>query len=107
MLLYLPSGRVDNKHDDLSGLSVCDTTIDDRSSRPTTTISRRLISSVMASRKVMSASTPSAIISALRPAFEKGKESGDLLFFPSQVHTHQDLGIDVGHLAPSPPLARP
>ena len=54
----------------------------------------------------MSASTPSAIISALRPAFEKGKESGDLLFFPSQVHTHQDLGIDVGHIgsptSPSP-----
>jgi hypothetical protein len=40
--------------------------------------------------------TPSAIISAIRPAFEKGKESGDLLFFPSQAHTHKDLGIDVG-----------
>jgi hypothetical protein len=42
-------------------------------------------------------STPSAIISAIRPAFDKGKASGDLLFFPSQVHTHQDkdLAIDV------------
>ncbi|KAI9450350.1 hypothetical protein F5148DRAFT_1301205 [Russula earlei] len=42
----------------------------------------------------MSASTPSTIISAIRPAFEKGKESGDLRFFPSQVFTHNDLGID-------------
>lgn len=43
-------------------------------------------------------STPSAIISAIRPAFDKGKVSGDLLFFPSQVHTHEDkdLAIDVG-----------
>ena len=43
-------------------------------------------------------STPSAIISAIRPAFDKGKVSGDLLFFPSQVHTHKDkdLAIDVG-----------
>jgi ATP adenylyltransferase len=41
-------------------------------------------------------STPSAIISAIRPAFDKGKASGDLLFFPSQVHTHEDkdLAID-------------
>ncbi|KAH9957949.1 ATP adenylyltransferase-domain-containing protein [Russula dissimulans] len=30
----------------------------------------------------------------IRPAFEKGKESGDLLFFPSQVYKHNDLGID-------------
>ena len=44
----------------------------------------------------MSASTPSAIISAIRAAFHKGKESGDLLFFPSQIHTHKDLSIDVG-----------
>jgi len=42
----------------------------------------------------MSASTPHAIISAIRPAFEKGKESGDLLFFPSEVYKHNDLGID-------------
>ncbi|KAI0254039.1 ATP adenylyltransferase-domain-containing protein [Lactifluus subvellereus] len=43
----------------------------------------------------MSASTtPSAIISLIRPAFEKGRASGDLLFFPSEVHTHRDLGID-------------
>jgi len=42
----------------------------------------------------MSASTPSAIISAIRPVFDKGKESGDLLFFPSQIHAHKDLAID-------------
>jgi len=41
-------------------------------------------------------SPPSTIVSAIRPAFEKGKASGDLLFFPSEVHTHKDLGIDVG-----------
>ena len=43
----------------------------------------------------MSASTPSAIISAIRPVFDRGKESGDLLFFPSQIHAHKDLAIDV------------
>ena len=64
-------------------------------------ISRRLISSVIVSQKLMSASTPSAIISAIRPAFEKGKASGDLLFFPSQIHTHKDLSIDVRSIQPS------
>ena len=43
----------------------------------------------------MSFATPPAIVSAIRPAFEKGKASGDLLFFSSDVHTHKDLGIDV------------
>lgn len=43
----------------------------------------------------MSFVTPPAIVSAIRPAFEKGKASGDLLFFPSEVHTYKDLGIDV------------
>ena len=43
----------------------------------------------------MSFATPPAIVSAIRPAFEKGKASGDLLFFPSEVHTYKDLGIDV------------
>ena len=46
--------------------------------------------------KTMSFATAPAIVSAIRPAFEKGKASGDLLFFPSEVHTHSDLGIDVG-----------
>ncbi|KAI0270762.1 hypothetical protein BGY98DRAFT_1091270 [Russula aff. rugulosa BPL654] len=33
----------------------------------------------------------------IRPAFDKGKASGDLLFFPSQIHTHKDkdLAIDL------------
>ena len=70
--------------------------------------SRRLVSGVVASRsrKIMSASTPSTIISTIWSAFEKGKASGDLLFFPPQIHTH-DLysGIDVGskQLSPLPP----
>ncbi|KAI0305733.1 hypothetical protein B0F90DRAFT_1098460 [Multifurca ochricompacta] len=42
----------------------------------------------------MSASTPSAIIAVIQSAFERGKASGDLLFFPSEVHIHRDLGID-------------
>ena len=74
------------------------------------TISRRLISSLSTSRKVMSASTlstPSAIISAIRPAFDKGIASGDLLFFPSQVHTHKDkeLAIDVSQTRKNPRLS--
>ncbi|KAH9176350.1 hypothetical protein EDB89DRAFT_2126767 [Lactarius sanguifluus] len=52
------------------------------------------------------------IVSAIRPAFEKGKASGDLLFFPSEVHTHKDLGIDFEiRLCPAllqkPPLPTP
>jgi len=65
------------------------------------TISRRWIWGIAGLRnKTMSSATattsPPAIVSAIRPAFEKGKASGDLLFFPSEVHTHRDLGIDVG-----------
>jgi hypothetical protein len=45
----------------------------------------------------MPASTPSTIISLIRPTFDRGRASGDLLFFPSEVHTHRDLGIDVGY----------
>jgi hypothetical protein len=49
-------------------------------------------------------STPFAIISAIRPAYDKGEASGDLLFFPSQVHTHKDkdLAIDVGQTQDPP-----
>ncbi|KAH8990532.1 HIT-like domain-containing protein [Lactarius akahatsu] len=58
------------------------------------------------------ATSPPAIVSAIRPAFEKGKASGDLLFFPSEVHTHKDLGIDFEiRLCPAllqkPPLPTP
>ncbi|KAI0266844.1 ATP adenylyltransferase-domain-containing protein [Gloeopeniophorella convolvens] len=42
----------------------------------------------------MSTSTPSAIIAAVAPTFARGKASGDVLFFPSEVHTHHDAGID-------------
>ncbi|KAH9083482.1 ATP adenylyltransferase-domain-containing protein [Lactarius deliciosus] len=60
----------------------------------------------------MAATSPPAIVSAIRPAFEKGKASGDLLFFPSEVHTHKDLGIDFEiRLCPAllqkPPLPAP
>ncbi|KAH9047834.1 HIT-like domain-containing protein [Lactarius hengduanensis] len=60
----------------------------------------------------MSSATATAIVSAIRPAFEKGKASGDLLFFPSEVHTHKDLGIDFEiRLCPAllqkPPLPTP
>ncbi|KAH9002052.1 ATP adenylyltransferase-domain-containing protein [Lactarius hatsudake] len=56
--------------------------------------------------------SPPAIVSAIRPAFEKGKASGDLLFFPSEVHTHKDLGIDFEirlcpALSQKPPLPTP
>jgi len=60
----------------------------------------------------MSFATPPAIVSAIRPVFEKGKASGDLLFFPSEVHTYRDLGIDFEiRLCPAllqkPPLPTP
>jgi ATP adenylyltransferase len=35
------------------------------------------------------------IISKLSSAFDKAKLSGDLLFFPSTVHKHVELGIEV------------
>jgi hypothetical protein len=40
----------------------------------------------------------SDIITRLRPAFDKAKESGDLLFFPSTIETHTDeSGLEVRH----------
>jgi hypothetical protein len=42
----------------------------------------------------------SDIITRLRPAFDKAKESGDLLFFPSTIETHTDeSGLEVRHLS--------
>jgi hypothetical protein len=76
----------------------CEFVVFDHHFRPPPTISPRLISRAAALRKAMSASTPSTIISLIRPAFDKGRASGDLLFFPSEVHIHGDLGIDVGQL---------
>ena len=71
--------------------------------RPSSIISHRPISGVAPSRKFLSASTQSAVISTIRPAFEKGKASSGLLFFPSQVHIHKDLGVDVGSTQHFPP----
>jgi hypothetical protein len=45
----------------------------------------------------MPISTPSTIISLIGPTFDRGRASGDLLFFPSEAHIHRDLGIDVGY----------
>ena len=39
--------------------------------------------------------TPREIVAKLDSQFEKARESGDLLFFPSTVHKHTDVGIDV------------
>lgn len=39
--------------------------------------------------------TPTELIAALPAAFERGTESGDLLFFESTVSTHTESGIDV------------
>lgn len=40
-----------------------------------------------------------AIVSSAYEKFEKAKAEGDLLFFPSEVSTHQDSGVEV---RPSP-----
>jgi len=39
--------------------------------------------------------TPQEIIAKLDSQFEKARQSGDLLFFPSTVHKHTDVGVDV------------
>ena len=39
--------------------------------------------------------TPQEIVAKLGPQFERARESGDLLFFPSTVHKHTDVGVDV------------
>ncbi|KAI0051872.1 HIT-like protein [Auriscalpium vulgare] len=39
-------------------------------------------------------SSHAQIITSVPAAFEKGKASGDLLFFPSEVHTYAEAGID-------------
>lgn len=40
------------------------------------------------------------IISSLPARFDKARESGDLLFFPSTVHKHSEFGVEVG----APPI---
>lgn len=39
--------------------------------------------------------TPQEIVAKLDSQFKKARESGDLLFFPSTVHKHTDVGVDV------------
>lgn len=47
--------------------------------------------------------TPQEIVAKLDSQFEKARGSGDLLFFPSTVHKHTDVGVDVRSL-PFPSL---
>lgn len=42
-----------------------------------------------------------AIVSSAYEKFEKAKAEGDLLFFPSEVSTHQDSGVEVRSSHPS------
>lgn len=39
--------------------------------------------------------TPADVIAQLPAGFDKAKESGDLLFFPSTVHKHSEFGVEV------------
>ncbi|KAI0339771.1 hypothetical protein BDW22DRAFT_1335536 [Trametopsis cervina] len=39
-------------------------------------------------------STPAEIIAQLPAGFERAKEAGDVLFFPSTVHTHNEFGVE-------------
>ena len=42
--------------------------------------------------------TPQEIVARLDSQFERARESGDLLFFPSTIHKHTDVGVDVRSL---------
>lgn len=44
--------------------------------------------------------TPQEIVGKVDSQFEKARESGDLLFFPSTVHKHTDVGVDVSSTLP-------
>lgn len=39
--------------------------------------------------------TPAEIISKLEDSFVKAQDAGELLFFPSTVHTHEEYGVEV------------
>ena len=52
----------------------------------------------MAATEPVQRFTSQEIIAKLGSQFEKARESGDLLFFPSTVHKHTDAGIDVRFL---------
>ena len=40
-------------------------------------------------------STQEEILAKLPEAFDKARASGDLLFFPSSVHTHKEHDVEV------------
>lgn len=40
-------------------------------------------------------STPAEIVAQLPAGFDRARESGDLLFFPSTVHKHEEFGVEV------------
>jgi len=55
----------------------------------------------MAATEPVKRFTPQEIVAKLDSQFEKARESGDLLFFPSTVHKHTDVGVDVCFPLPS------
>lgn len=55
----------------------------------------------MASTEPVKRLTPQEILAKVDSQFEKARESGDLLFFPSTVYKHTDIGVDVRSLLPS------
>jgi len=48
----------------------------------------------MATTEPIKRFTPQEIVAKLDSQFERARESGDLLFFPSTVHKHADVGVD-------------
>lgn len=40
-------------------------------------------------------STPAEIIAQLPVGFERAREAGDVLFFPSTIHKHKEFGVEV------------
>lgn len=59
---------------------------------------RRTSSSSASKRETMTTSTQisqSEVISSLPERFTKAKDAGDLLFFPSTVHKHEEHGVQV------------
>jgi hypothetical protein len=50
--------------------------------------------------------TPEQIIAKLSQRFDKAKESGDLLFFPSTIQKHEEYGVEVSKSTVIPPDIR-
>ena len=53
---------------------------------------------VMSTTEPVKRFTPQEVLAKLDSQFERARESGDLLFFPSTVHKHTDVGVDVSFL---------